>query len=1229
MKYGELVAFEPIEEIVQLREADKKSEAIRLIKTYVISEGMAKNLQNAVFPQLDHSSALDKKGLFIVGNYGTGKSHLMAVISSIAEDVEMVSYLQNAALQNDAKTIAGSFKIIRLEIGASKKNLRDIICGELEKGLKNFGVTYQFPPFSEVTNNKDFLVEMMGYFHEKYSDKGLLLVVDELLDYLRSRSEGELILDLNFLREIGEVCRLSKFRFMAGIQEALFDNPRFGFVANSIQRVQARFHQVRILKEDVSFVVAERLLRKDAKQKAKIRNHLQKFTPYYGDMNERLEEYVRLFPVHPAYLESFERMYIVEKRDVLKTLSREIKSLIGTKVPEEEPGIISFDSYWNAMKADASLATNPDIKNVLEKGQILEGILQKSFPKPQYRPSAIRIIHALAVHRLTTGEIFAPIGMNSEAIRDELCIFLPIPEKDSEFLRSTVETIMRDISKTVSGQFISSNESNGQYYLDLKKDIDYDAQIIKRSETLDTYKLDHYYFDALARVMERPETTYVPGYRIWEHELIWKERNSGRLGYLFFGAPNQRSTAQPPQDFYIYFIQPFDTPEFTDERKPDEVFFYLVDRPEEFDTALRLYAGAREMASTSGATTKRIYEDKASEYLKTMVKWLREHIFTAFDVVYQGDRRKLVEWAKGAAIPTGADVRETIDKLAASCLAPHFAEIAPDYPKFSQVIRKTDREEAMRDAIKILRGSGLRTQRGIAVLDGLELLEGDTISPDKSKYARYLLKLLQKRGEGQVLNRSDIISNVRGIEFDEKFHVEPELVMVVLAALVYHGDLVIAYPGKKIDPTMLDDLAKMNHDDLIAFKHLEQPRSTPIETLAELFTMLSLTPGLIKNPDTQNEAIKALQTEVTRRLEQLVEIQQKLQNRLTLWSVELLSDQEREQIRSQVDGLKEFLESLQRFNTPGKLRNFPHTKSDIVRQKSGFEAIKELDQLTKFVAEFSPLVAYLSEAEVILPTDNPARVAIGEAKKRFASDLQDSKKRLDREFRTDLTRELERLKQGYIENYFDLHRHARLGVQEDDLKKTLMNDSRLKQLTSLASIEILPKRQLTEFQTMLSANMMTCFSLTDKDLESSTICPYCKFRPMEQLEVKPVNQLIYELNDQLDDLYQDWTSTLLTNLEDPIVKKNIGLLKAQEKKLIQEFIISKSLPADLPSPFLRALQDVFTGLEKVTIKLDDLRKALMEKGSPCTVDDLQNRFEEYVASLMRGKDVKKVRIVVE
>ncbi len=41
MKYSELVEFEPIETVIQLRQADKKKTAEQLVKTFVISDRMA------------------------------------------------------------------------------------------------------------------------------------------------------------------------------------------------------------------------------------------------------------------------------------------------------------------------------------------------------------------------------------------------------------------------------------------------------------------------------------------------------------------------------------------------------------------------------------------------------------------------------------------------------------------------------------------------------------------------------------------------------------------------------------------------------------------------------------------------------------------------------------------------------------------------------------------------------------------------------------------------------------------------------------------------------------------------------------------------------------------------------------------------------------------------------------------------------------------------------------
>jgi energy-coupling factor transporter ATP-binding protein EcfA2 len=591
MKYSDLVKFEPIESVIQLEQANSVAAVRQLVQTFVISKRMAEQLCDLMIPNLQFESPADNKGVLIVGNYGTGKSHLLSLISGLAEYPDMAKVVKDKDVAKAAKAISGKFKVVRLEIPATKKSLRNIICGRLEDFMAGEGLNFTFPADDQVDSNKDDLASMMAQFNEKYPDHGLLLVVDELLDYLRSRNHQDVILDLGLLREIGEVCKLIRFRFIAGLQESLFDNPKFQFVAESLRRVRDRFEQLRIVRQDVAYVVSERLLTKNDEQRAKIRDHLQKFTPLYGGMAERLEEFVRLFPVHPTYLEVFEAISIAEKREVLKTLSAEIKRRVNDEIPQDQPGLICFDSYSDVLQANTVLKSVPEIREVLEKSQRVQSRVQQAFTRPTLKPMALRIINGLSVHRLTTDDIRAKIGPTAEELQNGLCLFAPIPEKTSDFLRTTVEACLREIIKTMNGQFISHNTENGQYYLDLDRIIDHEALIQDKADTLSDSQLDQYYFDALTRVLElTDQPPYVRGYKIWEHEIEWREHKITRRGYLFFGAPNERSTAQPPRDFYVYFLQPFEPPHFEDQKLADEVFFKLAHRDKQFQDALRLYA---------------------------------------------------------------------------------------------------------------------------------------------------------------------------------------------------------------------------------------------------------------------------------------------------------------------------------------------------------------------------------------------------------------------------------------------------------------------------------------------------------------------------------------------------------------------------------------------------------------------------------------------------------------
>ncbi|MFQ5794413.1 MAG: DUF6079 family protein [Candidatus Bipolaricaulia bacterium] len=1235
MKYGELIQFEPIVTAIQLLDADKADAARQHVSTYVISDEMAERLTDIVFPHLQFDQPADNKGILVVGNYGTGKSHLMAVISSIAEHTDLTSALTNTEVEDAAAQIAGKFEVIRTEIGFTTMSLRDIVVKELEEHLAAIGVHYTFPAASEAPNTKRAFEEMMNAFHQRYPDHGLLLVVDELLDYLRTRKDQELILDLNFLREVGEVCKNLRFRFIAGVQEAIFDSPRFQFVADSLRRVKDRFEQILIARRDVKFVVAERLLKKIAEQQAKIREHLTPFAKFYGDMNERMDEFVRLFPVHPNYIDTFERITFAEKREVLRTLSQAMKDRLEKDVPEDQPGLIAYDSYWITLKENPAFRAVPEIKEVINCSQVLEASIQQAFTRPPYKPMALQIIHALSVHRLTTGDTYASLGATAKELRDTLCLYQPGIEdlggEPADDLLSQVETVLREIHNTVSGQFISFNLDNRQYYLDLKKTEDFDALIEKRAESLDLAQLDRYYYETLKQVMECTDQTYVTGYRIWEHELEWRERKAARQGYLFFGAPNERSTAVPPRDFYLYFIQPHDPPPYKDEKKADEVFFHLTGADDEFNQTLRSYAAAIDLASTSSGHAKSTYESKAISFLRGLAKWLQEHITNAFEVTYQGKREPLLGWVKGRLSPTGsvrANVRDIVNTVGSVCLALHFEEQAPGYPVFSVLITRTNRVQTAQAALRWIAGS-TKTQQATAVLDALELLDGEQLNPYRSKYANHIL--LRKKGHGQVVNRAELIEDVLDAEYmaPESYRLEPEWVVVLLAALVYSGDLVLAIPGKKFDATNLADLAITPFEDLIHFKHIEQPKEWNLPVLKALFELLNLTPGMAQLvTQGQGEPVQELQKAVGQAVEKLVHAQRYLQDGPSFWGRSMLTEEETNEFRSRLDRTKEFLESLQAFNTPGKLKNFRYDMQEVKAQETGLQTLEKIETLRELVNDLGPIASYLSQAEHVLPDDHPWVNQMIQVQGEVLAQIVDPAQRTAASFRQQTSQKLTKLKKDYVKAYLDLHARARLGANEDKRKIELLHDERLEKLKQLATIDLMSTEQLTDFQNRLT-ELKICFALTEQDLDASPVCPHCSFKPSTEYISAPAKHVLSGLDDELDQLVSTWTQTLLTNLEDPLVRENLDLLKPEDKELVDIFVEERHLPDDLEQDFIQAIQEVLSDLTKVVIRMEELQAALLKGGLPVTLDEMKRRFEGYLSDLVKGKDSDKVRIVLE
>ena len=110
MKYSELIQFEPLNEVVKFNRLSDDAYRENLVKTYVFSKAYEDTIIPEVCKNLDYTAMYDTFGLQIVGTYGTGKSHLMSLISLVAENADYLPLVQNEKAAQVLKNIAGKYR---------------------------------------------------------------------------------------------------------------------------------------------------------------------------------------------------------------------------------------------------------------------------------------------------------------------------------------------------------------------------------------------------------------------------------------------------------------------------------------------------------------------------------------------------------------------------------------------------------------------------------------------------------------------------------------------------------------------------------------------------------------------------------------------------------------------------------------------------------------------------------------------------------------------------------------------------------------------------------------------------------------------------------------------------------------------------------------------------------------------------------------------------------------
>ena len=168
MKYKELIQFEPITTVIKLVNANNTEVAEELVRTFVFSKRMQEDIQEIILKNLNPNPNYETMGIQVVGSYGTGKSHLMSLVSAIAENASLINLLQNEELKSAFKKIAGNYKVLRFEIGIDKP-LKEIFFTQVERYLDKEGIKFVFKE-SDGINWKEMIQQMMSEFETKFHE---------------------------------------------------------------------------------------------------------------------------------------------------------------------------------------------------------------------------------------------------------------------------------------------------------------------------------------------------------------------------------------------------------------------------------------------------------------------------------------------------------------------------------------------------------------------------------------------------------------------------------------------------------------------------------------------------------------------------------------------------------------------------------------------------------------------------------------------------------------------------------------------------------------------------------------------------------------------------------------------------------------------------------------------------------------------------------------------------
>jgi energy-coupling factor transporter ATP-binding protein EcfA2 len=456
-RLSDLVEVPQVRTVIRIGDADNPDMQDELISSFVFTMEVEESFEVI----LTNIAAGSGKGYFLYGNFGSGKSHFLTCLSLALRSKDALAVLSDKSfsptMRNAASKInAGKYLVVNLSLvnysaterleeivlsaisGASKnltgqslqraddksayKDLYDLIKDKYQKDLNRFLAEKQMMSAEELftPKNTDLLEQLFddiglpfgmrfsreGAFSQlkgilrSNNLKGLMLIIDELSEFLRSKSNARAFNeDIRFLQFLAESAEELPCWIVAALQDKIEETGEIApeLFTKITDRYRTRF---RLTGAHVKELIDKRLIVKKPGAQKTILDLYEDYKKHFTGLPFDEEEFLKVYPVHPytvALLDNLRNLFS-QHRGVVDFIHYQLKG-----DPEQNmPGIMHgpcdallsadkiFDHFRNRIREISEL--NPYSEQVFD---YFEKEIPRIFNDQEDEQIALRIIRIL------------------------------------------------------------------------------------------------------------------------------------------------------------------------------------------------------------------------------------------------------------------------------------------------------------------------------------------------------------------------------------------------------------------------------------------------------------------------------------------------------------------------------------------------------------------------------------------------------------------------------------------------------------------------------------------------------------------------------------------------------------------------------------------------------------------------------------------------------------------